>query len=228
MRPEPKRKVNFLIGDEIYHLYRFTNMPWDSLLYLLLLLSAGLIVPGPNNVTCTVHAVVHGKKSNVPLIAGMALGFMSIHFVCGFAVDSFDEEGPFGVAINIIGSLFMFLIAFLILYLGRSERIQDFPEEIPKLGFKTGVFMQFVNGKEWAMVFMLLAKFLNDFGGGIVGITTISLFTTSGGILAMIIWSNLGEKIKSKATDPTVVKKAFTILGTLMLILATLITLRGL
>jgi ammonia channel protein AmtB len=69
---------------------------------------------------------------------------------------------------------------------------------------------------------------LNDFGGGIVGITTISLITTSGGIVAMIIWSNLGEKIKSKANEPRIVKKAFTILGTLMLILATLITLRGL
>ena len=87
-------------------------MPWDSLVYLLLLLLAGLITPGPNNITCTVHAVVHGKKSNIPLIAGMALGFISIHFVCGLAVDYFEEDSPVGVAINLIGSLFMFLIAF--------------------------------------------------------------------------------------------------------------------
>lgn len=203
-------------------------MPWESLGYLLALLLAGLITPGPNNITCTVHAVVHGKKSNVSLIAGMALGFISIHFICGLVVDYFDEDGPIGMAINAIGSLFMFLIAFGILYLGRSKKIQNFPDVVPKLGFKTGVLMQYVNGKEWAMVFMLMSKFLSDFGGGVIGILTISTITTSGGILAMIVWSNLGEKIKSKTDQPGFVKKTFTILGSLLFILATIISIRGL
>ena len=132
-------------------------MPWESLAYLLALLLAGLITPGPNNITCTIHAVVHGKKSNIPLVAGMAIGFMSIHFICGIFVDSFDENGPIGIAMNIIGSIFMFLIAFGILYLGRSQKIQDFPNIVPRLGFKTGVLMQYVNGKEWVMVFMIMA-----------------------------------------------------------------------
>ena len=203
-------------------------MPWDSLLYLLALLGAGLITPGPNNLTCTVHAVVHGKKSNISLISGMAVGFISIHFICGLAVDYFDEDGPVRLAMDIIGSIFMFLIAFGIIYLGRSQRVQDFPEIIPKLGFKTGVLMQYVNGKEWAMVFMLMSKFLSDFGGGILGIIIISTITTSGGILAMIAWSNVGEKIKSKTTEPKFVKNAFTILGSMLFILALLITIRGL
>ena len=203
-------------------------MPWDSLAYLLLLLGAGLITPGPNNITCTVHAVVYGKKSNIPLIAGMALGFISIHVVCGLAVDSFDEDSTIGLAMNIIGSLFMFLIAFGILFLGRSDRIQSFPDAVPKLGFKTGVLMQYVNGKEWAMVFMIMSKFLSDFGGGIVGIATIASITTTGGIAAMFVWSHLGEKIKSKTDEPGFVKNAFTILGSLLFILAIVISIRGL
>ena len=203
-------------------------MPWDSLAYLLALLCAGLITPGPNNITCTVHAVVYGKKSNIPLIAGMALGFISIHVVCGLAVDSFDEDSPIGVAMNVIGSVFMFLIAFGILFLGRSDRIQSFPDAVPKLGFKTGVLMQYVNGKEWAMVFMIMSKFLSDFGGGIVGIATIASITTSGGIAAMFVWSHLGEKIKSKTDEPGFVKNAFTVLGSLLFILAVFISVRGL
>ena len=202
-------------------------MPWDSLAYLLLLLGAGLITPGPNNITCTVHAVVYGKKSNIPLIAGMALGFISIHVVCGLAVDSFDEDSTIGLAMNIIGSVFMFLIAFGILFLGRSDRIQSFPDAVPKLGFKTGVLMQYVNGKEWAMVFMIMSKFLSDFGGGIVGIATIASITTTGGIAAMFVWSHLGEKIKSKTDEPGFVKNAFTVLGSLLLILAIVISIRG-
>jgi len=203
-------------------------MPWDSLGYLLLLLGAGLITPGPNNITCTVHAVVYGKKSNIPLIAGMALGFISIHVVCGLVVDSFDEDSTIGLVMNIIGSVFMFLIAFGILFLGRSDRIQSFPDAVPKLGFKTGVLMQYVNGKEWALVFMIMSKFLSDFGGGLNGILTIATITTSGGIAAMFVWSHLGEKIKSKTDEPGFVKNAFTILGSLLFILAIVISIRGL
>ena len=203
-------------------------MPWESLAYLLALLLAGLITPGPNNITCTVHAVVHGKKSNIPLVAGMAIGFMSIHFICGILVDSFDENGPIGIAMNIIGSIFMFLIAFGILYLGRSRKIQDFPNIVPRLGFKTGVLMQYVNGKEWVMVFMIMSKFLSDFGGGITGIITITTITTSGGVLAMFVWSNIGEKIKTKTSEPNFIKNSFTILGSLLLVLSIIISIRGL
>lgn len=203
-------------------------MPWESLLYLLALLCAGLITPGPNNITCTVHAVVYGKKSNIPLIAGMALGFISIHVICGLVVDSFEEDSTIGLAMNIVGSIFMFLIAFAILFLGRSDRIQSFPDAVPKLGFKTGVLMQYVNGKEWAMVFMIMSKFLSDFGGGLRGIFTIATITTTGGIAAMFVWSHLGEKIKSKTHEPGFVKNAFTILGSLLFILAIVISIRGL
>ena len=133
-------------------------MPWESLAYLLALLLAGLITPGPNNITCTVHAVVHGKKSNIPLVAGMAIGFMSIHFICGILVDSFDENGPIGIAMNIIGSIFMFLIAFGILYLGRSQKIQDFPNIVPRLGFKTGVLMQYVKDNQFSLIKVLKGR----------------------------------------------------------------------
>ena len=51
-------------------------MEWEALAYLLALLCAGVITPGPNNMTCTVHAAIHGKNSIYPLIAGMALGFI--------------------------------------------------------------------------------------------------------------------------------------------------------
>ncbi len=203
-------------------------MPWESLLYLLALLCAGVITPGPNNITCTIHAVVYGKKSNIPLIAGMALGFVTIHFICGLAVDHFEEDGPVGVAMNIAGSIFMFLIAFGILFLGRSEKIHHFPDVVPKIGFRTGFAMQFINGKEWAMVFMIMSIFLSDFGGGIVGIATITSITTSGGVAAMFVWSHLGEKIKSKTDDPGFVKNAFTVLGCLLFILAVLISVGGL
>jgi hypothetical protein len=73
-----------------------------------------------------------------------------------------------------------------------------------------------------------MSKFLSDFGGGITGILTITTITTSGGILAMIVWSNIGEKIKSKTNEPNFVKRTFTILGCLLFILSVIISIRGL
>ena len=201
-------------------------MEWEAIAYLLALLCAGVITPGPNNMTCTVHAAIPVKKSNYPLIAGMALGFISIHFICGLAVDSFDQESTVGVILNIIGSIFMFLIAIAIIVLGQSNRVLEFPETIPKIGFKTGVLMQYVNGKEWMLVFMIMSKLLTDFGGGILGIITISTITTSGGIIAMLLWANVGSKIKSKLEQPGFLKLSFTTLGILLFILATILTIR--
>ena len=77
------------------------------------------------------------------------------------------------------------------------------------------------------MVFMIMSIFLSDFGGGFVGIATITSITTSGGVAAMFVWSHLGEKIKSKTDEPGFVKNAFTVLGSLLLILAIVISIRG-
>ena len=38
-----------------------------------------------------------------------------------------------------------------------------------KLGLKSGLLMQFVNGKEWAFVIMIMSQFIGPFGGGIGG-----------------------------------------------------------
>jgi hypothetical protein len=78
------------------------------------------------------------------------------------------------------------------------------------------------------MVFMIMTKFLSDFGGGFIGILTITTITTTGGIAAMFVWSNLGEKIKTKTDEPGFVKNAFTILGSLLFLLAIVISIRGL
>ena len=71
-----------------------------------------------------------------------------------------------------------------------------------------------------------MSKLLTDFGGGVFGIIIISSITTTGGIFAMLLWSSIGSKIKSKLEEPGFLKTSFTILGILMLALATILTVR--
>ena len=129
----------------------------EALGWLLLLLLVGLISPGPNNITCTVHSAIHGWRSNIPLISGMAVGFFIVQLVSGMTVDYFSSNGQFADILNVVGLVFMTLLGLGIIALGWSNRVHELPESIPRLGPKTGVVMQFINGKEWFMVFTVMS-----------------------------------------------------------------------
>ena len=77
----------------------------EALGWLLLLLFIGVITPGPNNITCTVHSALHGPKSNIPLIGGMAVGFFIVQFVCGLTVHYFSNESQIADILNIFWNL---------------------------------------------------------------------------------------------------------------------------
>jgi cysteine/O-acetylserine efflux protein len=203
-------------------------MSGEALIYILVLLVVGCSTPGPNNLTCTVHASVHGKRANIPLVIGMGLGFFMVHVLCGLAVNSFDADGKVRLYLDAVGTLFMFLIAGSVIFLARSERFLSFPDTLPKLGFKTGLLMQFVNGKEWAMVFMVMSKFLDDFGGGISGVFLIASITVPGGVFAMYLWTRLGEGIKHRFEETNQMQGVLTFLGLLLFIVSLLLAISAL
>jgi threonine/homoserine/homoserine lactone efflux protein len=49
---------------------------------VLLLLGIALITPGPNALTCFAHGGMFGPRSNIPLIGGMVIGFVTIASSC--------------------------------------------------------------------------------------------------------------------------------------------------
>ena len=56
---------------------------------------------------------------------------------------------------------FIFALAFVIARL-RPDRFER--SSIPRLGFKAGFAMQWVNGKEWGFVILYMTLLLDDFG----------------------------------------------------------------
>ena len=211
----------------------------EALLTVLAVLAIGLVTPGPNNVTCVVHAGVHGRQANAPLIAGMAVGFVVVHMVCGLLVERVDEEGLLWVLLHWFGLLFLSLIALRLLTLHpasiRREMDQDGLEAllrikdggVPRLGFGTGVGMQFVNGKEWALVLTVMRLALDGFGGGLLGIALIATVTTSGGLLAMGLWTFGGGRLTASLRDETLGRRIFVGLGLLVLLLMLALAVRG-
>ena len=75
----------------------------EALFTVLAVLAIGLVTPGPNNVTCVVHAGVHGARANIPLIFGMVVGFLTVHLVSGLLVEEVQEDSLLWLCLHCLG-----------------------------------------------------------------------------------------------------------------------------
>ena len=196
-----------------------------ALLKLFAIIAIALLTPGPNALTCFAHSGMFGKKSNVPLIAGMATGLIIIELAIGFVVDSLDGNT---IALRILHWIGMLFLAAMAVGMFRFD-----PTSIAvsnsqgKLGFKTGIAMQFVNGKEWAFVILIMSQFITPLGGGITGILTIVFITISICVLAMFVWTYFGDKASKLFSDPVKGPRIFKICGGLLTLLWVAFLIRG-
>ena len=211
----------------------------EALFTVLTLLIIGLVTPGPNNITCITHSAVHGKASNYNLIFGMAIGFITVHLIVGLLVSNLDENSIIFDVLHYFGLLFIFLLSVRIFTLNPAQINNEIEsnsifqlmnkemENIPILGFKTGLFMQFINGKEWAFVFTIMWLALEGFGGGWLGILLITTITTTGGVIAMFTWTFIGGKLVNIVSDQKRGKSVFMTLGILLFLLGVLLLIKG-
>ena len=214
-------------------------MEWEALATALTLLTIGVVTPGPNNITCISHSAIHGAKSNKNLIFGMVIGFIIVHMIVGILVENVEEGSTALQVLHYFGLLFIFAIALRVFTLNpalinkavESNSLLSLTERtvtsVPILGFKTGLFMQFINGKEWAFVFAIMWLALEGFGGGWIGILSITAITTSGGLIAMIVWTFVGGRLVDYVSEERRGRIVFRTLGTLLFLLGLAMATRG-
>ena len=214
-------------------------MEWEALATVLTLLTIGVVTPGPNNITCISHSAIHGARANKNLIFGMAVGFIIVHMIVGLLVENVEEGSTALQILHYFGLLFVFAIALRVFTLNpalinkavESNSLFSLTERtvtsVPILGFKTGVFMQFINGKEWAFVFAIMWLALEGFGGGWTGILSITAITTSGGLLAMGLWTFVGGRLVNYVSEERRGRIVFRTLGSLLFLLGLAMAARG-
>ena len=170
-----------------------------ALVELLTIVGIALIIPGPNGLTCFAHSGLFGKRANVSLIFGMVIGFLCVELSVGLLVDSLSENTSALMVMHWVGMLFLLLMAIVMFRTNpnnfQSENIES------ALGVKAGILMQFVNGKEWAFVIILMTQFIEPLGGGLTGISTIMAITLVLCVSAMTVWTLLGNRLNSVFTD---------------------------
>ena len=192
---------------------------------VMLLLGVALITPGPNALTCFAHGGMFGPKSNIPLITGMVIGFITIEMSVGLLVNSLNKSPTALLVLHWIGMIF--LAAMVVAMFRFNPRTIETEGVEAMLGLKVGIGMQFVNGKEWAFVIILMSNYIQPLGGGMQGILTIITITLSVCVSAMIGWTLLGARMSNFFTHETRGKRVFQICGVLLALLWVGLLLQG-
>lgn len=196
-----------------------------ALIELLLLLAVGLLTPGPNALTSFAHSGLFGKKANISLITGMAIGFVSIELVIGFLVNSLDGNETALTTLHWIGMVFLGAMVVAMFRIDPSKIEAETSEG--KLGVKTGIAMQYVNGKEWAFIIIMMSQYMEPLGGGFVGMSVIILVTLVTCVSAMIAWTFFGDRLSGLFSDEKHGRRIFQVCGVLLLLLWLAFLIRG-
>tara|TARA_B100001758_G_scaffold12002_1_gene8852 strand:- start:2642 stop:3256 length:615 start_codon:yes stop_codon:yes gene_type:complete len=196
-----------------------------ALIELLLLLVVGLLTPGPNALTSFAHSGLFGKKANIPLITGMAIGFVSIELIIGFLVNSLEGNETALTALHWIGMLFLAAMVIAMFKIDPTKIEAEASQG--KLGLKTGIAMQYVNGKEWAFIIIMMSQYMEPLGGGIIGIGVIIMVTLVTCVSAMIAWTFFGDRLSGLFGDEKHGRRIFQVCGTLLSLLWVAFLIRG-
>ena len=196
-----------------------------ALIELLLLLAVGLLTPGPNALTSFAHSGLFGKKANITLITGMAIGFVSIELIIGFLVNSLEGNETALTTLHWIGMVFLGAMVVAMFRIDPSKIEAETSEG--KLGVKTGIAMQYVNGKEWAFIIIMMSQYMEPLGGGFVGISVIILVTLVTCVSAMIAWTFFGDRLSGLFSHEKHGRRIFQVCGALLSLLWVAFLIRG-
>jgi threonine/homoserine/homoserine lactone efflux protein len=168
--------------------------------------------PGPNNVLCAAHGAKYGVRATLPLTLGMALGWSALGIVIGLATDLLEQEQVLLRTLEAIGA---FYIAYIGLHVMRSDGVGEADLE-GRLGFRTGVALQFVNGKAWIHFLVLMAGFGSVFGQGSMAKVALVGLNLSFGYPAVLTWTVLGAQLRRLFASDTAGRRLNATLGALL------------
>ncbi|MEE2606279.1 MAG: LysE family translocator [Candidatus Thermoplasmatota archaeon] len=168
-------------------------METDLLLATLAFIIPMCFTPGPNNVLCAAHGSQHGLRGTMPLILGMAIGWSTLGLFVGAATVFIEENEEFFRLLTYVGAAY---IAYLAYKLATSSPIATEHEQADRLGFRTGLILQVVNGKAWIHFLVLMTAFGGLFGNGFAAKALLVLLNLTFGLPAVITWAAFGTLLR--------------------------------
>ena len=168
-------------------------METDLLLATLAFIIPMCFTPGPNNVLCAAHGSQHGLRGTIPLILGMAIGWSTLGLFVGAATVFIEENEEFFRLLTYVGAAY---ISYLAYKLATSSPIDTEHDQADRLGFRTGIVLQVVNGKAWIHFLVLMTAFGGLFGTGFAAKALLVLLNLTFGLPAVITWAAFGTLLR--------------------------------
>ena len=168
-------------------------METDLLLATLAFIIPMCFTPGPNNVLCAAHGSQHGLRGTMPRILGMAIGWSTLGLFVGAATVFIEENEEFFQLLTYVGAAY---IAYLAYKLATSSPIDTEHDQSDRLGFRTGIVLQVVNGKAWIHFLVLMTAFGGLFGTGFAATALLVLLNLTFGLPAVITWAAFGTLLR--------------------------------
>jgi threonine/homoserine/homoserine lactone efflux protein len=150
------------------------------------------ITPGPNNLMLLSYGKAYGFNDSRNVILGIFLGFFLMLCIAGYGIANIITNSPTaGMALKIIGSLWMLYLAFLL----RKISVEVEPGKKTAIGFGQAFSMQFVNLKAWVMAISGASAFLPQSNSIHLNVFVYAISFGLVGFPCMIIWLKMGNMI---------------------------------
>jgi threonine/homoserine/homoserine lactone efflux protein len=173
------------------------------------------ITPGPNNIILFSNGKKFGIKNSVTLMLGISLGFSVLLYLSGYGIGEIvSKDFTIGFILKIVSSVWFIFLAYTIRKMSMIKENID----MPKVGFKEGFLMQFINLKAWLMAINAAAAFFPTFKNIHFDVFIFTFIFALVGAPCMVIWVKFGELISKLFKTEKSNKIIGNFLGLLMII----------
>jgi threonine/homoserine/homoserine lactone efflux protein len=163
-----------------------------NLIGYLIFASVTSITPGPNNLMLFSCGRAYGIYESRKIMFGIFLGFFCMLCLSGYGMAKIITSSHLAESVlKIIGSLWMFYLAFILSKLSTEIELQ----EKPKIGFAQAFFQQFVNSKAWIMAITGAGAFMPQYHSIHLNVFIYAIIFGLVGIPSMLVWLKMGDVI---------------------------------
>lgn len=161
------------------------------IMFLFMLISS--FTPGPGNLLALDTMVKNGWKDGQKLIWGIVAGYMTVQYICTFAVVGLNAYLPSALRVlKYVGAIYLIWLAIhFVLSKPNNNKKQNSPH------FLTGYIMQLVNVKIYFYITTLLSAYIIPAFSYFWQILLMGLFVVLIGGSATLTWAFAGLKLKS-------------------------------
>ena len=178
------------------------------------------ITPGPNNIMLATSGANIGFKKSLPLLFGIALGFLFFLLLTTFGFNLIFTRYPkLYLIFKVIGTVYLLYLAYSIIKSAIDNRTVNI------LNFKNAIIFQFLNPKVWGMSITAITSFSLSGENYLISAVMISFLFIILYLPCGLIWILFGAFLKDKLLNNKKHYKIFNFgMGSMLILTALFIS----